>query len=212
MPPDDSAATAATITDEERGLVIGHQLRRISTPSMTATPPATIGNPRPGSRPLTRQDEFEVWRQQREREEAAKEAWKEANPRWPFDAGLRHRSRFIFSEEEIKQGALEWAGFVPGVPGVLATILSVVGSLRQQMSANGGVSDMAAQALAALAAMILAEAAAKKIKLRQARKILEEALRVSGLDDKLARKSADILIKIQRTVKTQFRKHLKKKD
>jgi hypothetical protein len=157
-------------------------------------------------------DDLAAWRFGQAAEEQAKEAWKAENPNWAFDAGLRTSSGFVFSEDEIRAGLLDWFGFIPGPAAIVAQIMSIAGEAKQAMAASGDpFDDMPWELVAQIATQIVTAVVARKLKAAQAKALVKKAFEKLGLDKLVADKAAALLIRIQKVANQELKKLAKAK-
>jgi len=201
------AADGARFSDAERGIsergtAPTQPLRLSQPPSISALPPGRLPSP---AAQLAAFDEIQ------QLDDAAKEAWKADNPTWPLNAGLRFRSGFIFSDEEIRAGFLDIMGYMPGPMGLVATLLSLLPRVQAAMASGDPMEDMPWELVAQIVAQVLVAVAAKKLKLSEARALLTEAFKKFGVTQAVAQRAARLVLRIQTTANREIQKLAKQK-
>ena len=190
-------------SDAERGIDDRGTDSVDSHPTLVDFPP-TIGPLAPENQ-ITPKMEMDFYREAQQANKNEKNKWKSDNPTWPFSASLRNESDFIFSDEEIRLGALTWLEWFPGLGGLFVTLMTLIEKLRKALSSsNQNDDDDTWLIVAQVTAMITLETATRKIKVREAKNLLLVIFKELGLDDKIGRLAAKQLIWVQKVVRSKF--------
>jgi hypothetical protein len=207
MAGDDALGGASRFSDAERGI---DERGTGATPMSNLSRPPTIGPLPPGHRYDPR-DELELYNEARRLDDEAKEKWKAENLGWPLNAGLRFRSGFTFSEEEIRAGALEMAGYFPGPAGLVATLMSTIPTAEKAMATGDPMEDMPWELVAQIVAQVMVAVAAKKLKASEARALIAKSFEKFGLTRAIAQRASRLVVRVQNAANAQMQSLAKQK-
>ncbi len=164
--------------------------------------------------PISAAEEIAVARETRDLEEERKKEFKEENPRWAWSPSVQsqaNRQGIYFTDAEIREEVGGYFGYVPGTIGVAATLIALAASLKRALEVGdtGAMTTVGWSVVEQIAAQVMVAVVEKKLKVAEARALLEKLFAETGLDAAIAKQAARILVDVQRVAASEFRRLMK---